>query len=129
MRISDWSSDVCSSDLPPEIAEWYVGIADGEKDAILLRLMRSIARDVPGALPMADDDQLVWPAAGSTQGILLKSRHFLSSARQPREFPQISMWGLVRRHLSRHGSSHSRSGRSATRSPRSEGRSLGQGGD
>src|SRR3546814_6228607 len=28
MRISDWSSDVCSSDLPPEPATWHVaGIA------------------------------------------------------------------------------------------------------
>lgn len=70
--------------LPPEAAEWHVGIADGERDAILLRLMCSVACDIPGTLPMTDDDQLGWPPAGSTQGTLLEKRHFSGSARRPR---------------------------------------------
>src|SRR3546814_4589577 len=45
MRISDWSSDVCSSDLGPEIAAENV---DVELEALVGRLRRRI--------PVGDDD-------------------------------------------------------------------------
>src|SRR3546814_10124026 len=63
MRISDWSSDVCSSDLPgvgPDLAEELavlvdavaavVGVVDDREAvvAVLLRQVRPVARQVVG---------------------------------------------------------------------------------
>src|SRR3546814_19208750 len=58
MRISDWSSDVCSSDLDGDLSAWRshsgrkpVFIA-GEK--IDLQKLCSIRLDFPGPIPVAD---------------------------------------------------------------------------
>src|SRR3546814_1670854 len=50
MRISDWSSDVCSSDLrPPEIAAW--DSLPAEKKRLYARMMEAYA----AAIAYADD--------------------------------------------------------------------------
>src|SRR3546814_17882093 len=38
MRISDWSSDVCSSDLKPDVAKWSVEHIAAAWDALMLAL-------------------------------------------------------------------------------------------
>ena len=47
--------------LAAKVAQGNVGVAVVQRDAVSLRLMRDVARDVSGALPMADDDELGWP--------------------------------------------------------------------
>src|SRR3546814_8463418 len=49
MRISDWSSDVCSSDLPPPLGKTVADACPGLLDAAL-RLLRLL--DDPAALPV-----------------------------------------------------------------------------
>src|SRR3546814_15943011 len=72
LRISDWSSDVCSSDLPGGLARQFVGLA-GASGVISQalhghpqRLGRSKAsRDVGGEL-----HHLEWPALGIQDGVV-----------------------------------------------------------
>src|SRR3546814_11913761 len=46
MRISDWSSDVCSSDLEVVLVELLAGLVDGVKsDQRILELGRRLAHD------------------------------------------------------------------------------------
>src|SRR3546814_13598606 len=66
MRISDWSSDVCSSDLPEEVEEEAARVAalplhpDKRED---LRHLRIVAIDPVDA---RDFDDAVWAAPGAS---------------------------------------------------------------
>src|SRR3546814_4399241 len=60
MRISDWSSDVCSSDLVDQRAENNLsaksrGIAEGQRMALRILLERITLRDDHDRLPEIDD--------------------------------------------------------------------------
>src|SRR3546814_16491421 len=44
MRISDWSSDVCSSDLRHQLGDPLLGLPQGETRALQLRLSRTRLR-------------------------------------------------------------------------------------
>src|SRR3546814_4120659 len=42
MRISDWSSDVCSSDLPPRIAARHVAVAEQAGHGLAVDRLRNV---------------------------------------------------------------------------------------
>src|SRR3546814_11927960 len=68
MRISDWSSDVCSSDLGAGAARDAV-LRQSRGDGVAARVeLRVAERDVvaPGATGAADRD-LVWPLGGQSR--------------------------------------------------------------
>src|SRR3546814_5750139 len=66
MRISDWSSDVCSSDLPEGAAGRFALI----EDLLLLEHLRE--HDVPGHHGHEDEDEEGGPC---NRAALLKGRH------------------------------------------------------
>src|SRR3546814_7065704 len=91
MRISDWSSDVCSSDLPKEDA-----LVAPPLPAVVQRFVWTIVlRCIPPAQPVAIDEDNpaqhpsiidTWPAMAPGE-IRLKPRHLL--VRQPVPVAQI----------------------------------------
>src|SRR3546814_8778028 len=76
MRISDWSSDVCSSDLPEAALYWLLRMLDGGCDPIYLarRLTRMAVEDIgladPRALEMAIAAWDAFDRIGSPEGEL-----------------------------------------------------------
>src|SRR3546814_8879794 len=47
MRISDWSSDVCSSDLPATVTTWFGGQGSGGFQLTLQRISQALSPGEP----------------------------------------------------------------------------------
>src|SRR3546814_7562817 len=98
MRISDWSSDVCSSDLLDfarhERGRDAIQSPRGSmSEADFIARLRAIATD-PAARGLADD-AAVWEGLVLTHDMIVEGIHFL-----PDEAPQDVAWKLVAVNLS-----------------------------
>src|SRR3546814_12284306 len=68
MRISDWSSDVCSSDLDPAAAHRRLGeqVHQHPPGPALADMEAVVEQRVAGGAAVGDRDQAVEPAAGAS---------------------------------------------------------------
>src|SRR3546814_12080847 len=80
MRISDWSSDVCSSDLFPYVRDWQV-----RSDAAYLHLC---SNETIGGVEFADWPEMAALGAANVPLVVDASSHFLS---RPIDFSKASM--------------------------------------
>src|SRR3546814_2377853 len=74
MRISDWSSDVCSSDLAPRIAHWQAESIE-RLNGIIRALSAGLYRYDPQTLGIVDRKGFAFSEAAEFLGFLLSGTH------------------------------------------------------